>query len=69
MTAYFAGGATGSALSAALWSAAGWPAVCALGAGFGAAAVLLWLLTRRGAGAGQGAAQGHRQESAAALQP
>ena len=42
MTAYFAGGAVASAGSAAAYGAWGWPGVCALGAGFGAAAVLLW---------------------------
>ncbi|MEY9872617.1 putative MFS family arabinose efflux permease [Streptacidiphilus sp. MAP12-33] len=31
MTCYFAGGATGSALSAAVWAHAGWPGVCLLG--------------------------------------
>ncbi|HET6792959.1 MAG TPA: MFS transporter, partial [Acidimicrobiales bacterium] len=72
MTAYFAGGATGSALSAALWSAAGWPAVCGLGAAFGAAAVGLWLATAwvRGRRAGDGRSPPARAEVPAdALQP
>jgi MFS family permease len=40
MTAYFAGGAAGSALSAVAYGAGGWSAVCAVGTGFGSALVL-----------------------------
>ncbi|MEY9940568.1 MFS transporter [Streptacidiphilus sp. MAP5-3] len=36
MTCYFVGGAGGSALSAAVWAAAGWSGVCLLGAAFAA---------------------------------
>jgi predicted MFS family arabinose efflux permease len=42
MTSYFAGGAAGSAGSAAAYAAWGWAGVSALGAAFGAAAVVLW---------------------------
>jgi predicted MFS family arabinose efflux permease len=50
MTAYFAGGAVASFGSAAAYAASGWPGVCGIGAGFGAAAVLLWAVRgRRGA--------------------
>jgi predicted MFS family arabinose efflux permease len=38
MTAYFVGGATGSAAGAWAWTAAGWPGVCALGAALAGAA-------------------------------
>lgn len=49
MTAYFAGGAVASAASAAVYGAFGWTGVSAVGAGFGAAAVLLWAVqSRRG---------------------
>jgi predicted MFS family arabinose efflux permease len=47
MTAYFAGGAVASAGSAAAYAAWGWTGVCALGAGFGAAALLLWAVRAR----------------------
>lgn len=49
MTTYFIGGAIGSATSAAIYAAAGWPGVAALGAGFVTLALLLWLteLARR----------------------
>ncbi|WP_052433804.1 MFS transporter [Streptacidiphilus melanogenes] len=40
MTCYFAGGATGSALSAAVWARAGWSGVCLLGAAFAALPLL-----------------------------
>lgn len=40
MTSYFIGGALGSAVSAAVYDAAGWAAVCAVGAGFGLAGLL-----------------------------
>jgi predicted MFS family arabinose efflux permease len=41
MTLYFAGGAVGSALSAVLWDAGGWVAVCVLGAGAAALGLAL----------------------------
>ena len=41
MVCYFAGGAAGSAVAAALYGIGGWAAVCVLGAGLGAAATLL----------------------------
>jgi predicted MFS family arabinose efflux permease len=44
MVAFFAGGVLGSVLSATLYAAAGWPAVCALGAGFALIALLVSLL-------------------------
>lgn len=43
MTTYFLGGALGSATSATIYAVAGWPGVAALGAGFIALALLLWL--------------------------
>lgn len=43
MTVYFIGGSIGSALSDVCYQAWGWTAVCLLGAGIGAAAVLCWL--------------------------
>jgi predicted MFS family arabinose efflux permease len=55
MTSFFVGGAAGSAGSAALYDAAGWTGVCALGTALGAATLLLWLteaparMTRAGA--------------------
>ncbi|MEV7342868.1 MFS transporter [Streptomyces sp. NPDC093544] len=42
MTAYFLGGACGATAAAVVYSASGWPAVCALGAGLSGAAVLAW---------------------------
>jgi len=47
MTMYFIGGAIGSALSAVMWDAGGWTAVCALGAGAGLLALLLWVAEAR----------------------
>jgi predicted MFS family arabinose efflux permease len=47
MTLYFAGGAVGSALSAVLWDADGWRAVCALGAGAAALGLALAATERR----------------------
>jgi predicted MFS family arabinose efflux permease len=44
MTCYFAGGAIGSALSAAVYSSGGWGAVCWLGGGLGVAALAVWLV-------------------------
>ena len=46
MATIFAGGAVGSVASGALWSAAGWNGVCALGAGLGALAFWGWLTER-----------------------
>ncbi len=43
MVANFTGGIIGSTLSAAAWSASGWPEVCALGGGLSIAALALWL--------------------------
>lgn len=43
MTCYFVGGTLGSVGSAICYSAGGWPAVCALGVAFGAAAFLISL--------------------------
>ncbi|BBP03401.1 MFS transporter [Sulfuriferula plumbiphila] len=40
MVTYFLGGAAGSALGGYAWQHAGWPAVCAVGAGFAAAGIL-----------------------------
>jgi predicted MFS family arabinose efflux permease len=42
MTAYFAGGAVGSAASAAAWDAGGWRAVCAVGVAFCLVAAAIW---------------------------
>lgn len=42
MTAYFGGGALGSATSAVVYGTAGWSGVALLGAGFGALALLIW---------------------------
>jgi predicted MFS family arabinose efflux permease len=43
MSSYFAGGALGSALGTAVYARWRWPGVCALGLGFGAAALLILL--------------------------
>ncbi len=43
MTGYFAAGAAGSAAAALLYSAGGWPVICALGAGCGALGLAGWL--------------------------
>lgn len=47
MSVNFTGGVVGSALSAAVYGAGGWPAVCAVGAGFSALALVLWLTEAR----------------------
>jgi predicted MFS family arabinose efflux permease len=47
MTAYFAGGAAGSGLSAAIYSTYGWDGVCVVGACFAALSFLLWLAVDR----------------------
>ncbi len=44
MTSYFAGGAMGSASSAAVYSSHGWVGVCLLGTGYAAAAVVFWVI-------------------------
>lgn len=44
MTAYFLAGATGSAASAAVYSASGWTGVCVLGAALPTAAFAVWLI-------------------------
>lgn len=46
MTCYFVGGAIGSVTAGSVLSAAGWDAVCVLGAGFGVLAMTLWVLDR-----------------------
>ena len=46
MVAYFAGGASGSALAGAIYASDGWAGVCALGAGTGLAATLVWVFDR-----------------------
>lgn len=46
MTAYFTGGAIGSAASSYVFGAYGWSGVCALGAAFGVIALSVWLGTR-----------------------
>ncbi|HWG74673.1 MAG TPA: MFS transporter [Acidimicrobiales bacterium] len=46
MVAYFAGGAAGSAVAAALYSSGGWEDVCVLGAATGAGATALWIFDR-----------------------
>ncbi len=55
MTSYFAAGSLGSGLSAVVYSAWGWTAVCVLGAIFPTAGLLVWVVEtvsrRRGAGA------------------
>ncbi|KPC63711.1 MFS transporter [Streptomyces chattanoogensis] len=43
MTSYFAGGAVGSALTSAVWGAAGWGGVCGVGAGLAAMVVGVWV--------------------------
>jgi predicted MFS family arabinose efflux permease len=47
MTAYFLGGAAGSAISTALYESAGWSGVAAFGAATGLGVVALWLATHR----------------------
>lgn len=72
LMAYFIGGGAGSAASAAVYGSAGWGAVCGVGAGFGLAGVVLWLVTelarRRGSGrprllTGRGTSAGSRPRS------
>lgn len=50
MTSYFVGGAVGSALTSAVWNAAAWHGVCALGGTISAALVTVWLTEHRAAG-------------------
>jgi predicted MFS family arabinose efflux permease len=47
MVSNFSGGLIGSVLSATLWGAGGWPAVCLLGAGMSLAALALWTVLSR----------------------
>ncbi|HEY8525518.1 MAG TPA: MFS transporter [Acidimicrobiales bacterium] len=47
MCVNFAGGVVGSAVSAAVYDAGGWGAVCAIGGAFSALALLLWLTEAR----------------------
>nr|WP_256557947.1 MFS transporter [Marinobacterium sedimentorum] len=47
MTSIFIGGAAGSALAGALYTAAGWPAIALLGAGISAAALIAFLFHSR----------------------
>jgi len=54
MTSYFVGGAIGSALTSAVWGAAGWHGVCVLGALLAAVVVALWALERMRRRAGGG---------------
>ncbi|MFI0263352.1 MFS transporter [Streptomyces sp. NPDC017056] len=46
MTSYFVGGAVGSALTSAVWGAAGWGGVCAVGAALSAAVAVVWTAER-----------------------
>ncbi|MBZ4320100.1 MFS transporter [Streptomyces huiliensis] len=48
MVFYSLGSAVGALAATALYTAAGWGAVCALGAGFGSLGFVLWVCTRRG---------------------
>ncbi|MBO8191305.1 MFS transporter [Streptomyces oryzae] len=50
MTSFFIGGATGSALTAFVWTRAGWSGVCLLGASLAAVALAVWGLERARAG-------------------
>lgn len=54
MTAFFVGGASGSALTTVVWACAGWSGVCLLGTGLAAAALAAWGLERLGAARGAG---------------
>ena len=46
LTAFFAGGAVGSALASVVWVYGGWTGVCVLGAILSAGTVVLWVLER-----------------------
>ncbi|WP_173390930.1 MFS transporter [Actinomadura litoris] len=46
MTAFFAGGAAGSALTSLVWARSGWRGVCVLGAALSVATFVLWGLER-----------------------
>jgi predicted MFS family arabinose efflux permease len=46
LTAFFVGGAVGSALASAAWAHGGWTGVCVLGATLSAGTVVLWVLER-----------------------
>ena len=43
---FFLGGAVGSAAAGVAWAAGGWPLICLIGAGFGAAALVAGRLDR-----------------------
>ncbi len=47
MIFYSIGSAAGAIASTTLYAAAGWPAVCLLGASFGALALMLWAVDSR----------------------
>jgi predicted MFS family arabinose efflux permease len=47
MVAYFAGGATLSAITSALYSSEGWGGVCVVGGATGLATLVVWVATRR----------------------
>jgi predicted MFS family arabinose efflux permease len=57
MVAYFIGGVTLSALTAALYSTGGWTGVCILGAGTAALALAVWVAAELFAGSGEPAAE------------
>ncbi|WP_206337618.1 MFS transporter [Streptomyces sp. WAC 06738] len=54
MVFYSVGSATGAIAATSLYAAAGWGAVCALGAGFSGLGFVLWVATRRGVAAARG---------------
>lgn len=64
MTAYFIGGSLGSALGSALYAAAGWGAVCLMGAGLIAVVVAVWAVRVRRERAGVGAPAREHDEAA-----
>jgi predicted MFS family arabinose efflux permease len=46
LASYFVGGALGSSVAGAAWSAAGWPGVCVAGAALAGTAMLVWVGTQ-----------------------
>ncbi|MFD7669131.1 MFS transporter [Streptomyces sp. NPDC059788] len=64
MTSYFVGGAVGSALTSAVWGAAGWGGVCVVGAALGAAVAAVWTAERLRARGGRSGAQSAAPEGA-----
>lgn len=65
MTSYFVGGAVGSALTSAVWGAAGWGGVCVVGAAVSAAVAAVWTAERlRHRGDTQPSAQSAAPEAA-----